>query len=299
MSAIKQEIIKPAWELINSDTKVKIFYFLPGVISVLFFFMVLVYQIIYTLLVLWNIQIDFLNIFLTIFENILIRNIIIVVAIIFSFIYFILLPIFEAWLIEYIHLKSTDSNASLSDSLWKWWYNFIPMFEYNNFFSFFSVINVLNSYLFCLRFIGLDYILATTIVFIFLILFAIFVNFLGSYTKYTVTLEDEKIWESFVKSRRITILNLSNTLKLYFYMFQGNFKVFLNIFFIWIFPFVAIIILWLIAQQVVLFYIVLIISIIIWVLLLVWLWYLVSVLEVFKTSIWYYAYKKWILKTDK
>jgi hypothetical protein len=44
----KREIILPAWKVIALDSKIKKMYFIPGILSILFMTTVLVYQSVYT-----------------------------------------------------------------------------------------------------------------------------------------------------------------------------------------------------------------------------------------------------------
>jgi hypothetical protein len=49
----KENIVYPAWEVIKNDSKVKKFYFLPGFFSIVVLTTILVYQSIYTYVVIY------------------------------------------------------------------------------------------------------------------------------------------------------------------------------------------------------------------------------------------------------
>ena len=150
---LKEKIILPAWELIKEDTKIKKFYILPWLLSILFLTILLLYQAIYTYVVLlWKTD-EALVIILKFFQSDYIVEIIIS-SIIFLIIYFLLTPIFEWWLIKYIDCINKDKKISTSEAFWQWLYNFFPIFEYNNLFSEFKLISILNWFLFTLRYIG-------------------------------------------------------------------------------------------------------------------------------------------------
>jgi hypothetical protein len=66
---MNKEIIIKAWDLVNNDTKIKKFYFIPGLISIIFLMIILVYQVIYTYVELFQQQDKALSIILNIFHS--------------------------------------------------------------------------------------------------------------------------------------------------------------------------------------------------------------------------------------
>jgi len=65
----KKEIILKAWNIINEDVKIKKIYFLPGIISILFLSLLLVYQVIYTYVELFNKKEEALIVILNFFHS--------------------------------------------------------------------------------------------------------------------------------------------------------------------------------------------------------------------------------------
>ena len=172
---LKDNIILPAWNIIKNDSKIKKFYIIPWFLSIIFLTILLIYQSIYTYVeVFWKKE-EALIIILKFFHSNYVFEIIIT-AIIFLIIYFILIPIFEWWLIKYIDNKNKGNNISVSEAFWLWLYKFLPMFEYNNIFSEFHFISVLNGYLFSIRFIWIEYIKHLNYVFIAILIFSIIIN---------------------------------------------------------------------------------------------------------------------------
>jgi len=288
---LKDKIIIPAWELIKDDSKIKKYYILPWLLSILFLTVLLVYQSIYTYVeVFWKKE-EALVIILKFFHSDYILEILIF-TIIFLVIYFLLIPIYEGWLIKYIHKKSINEEISTAEAFWQWLYKFFPLFEYNNIFSEFKLISILNGYLFTIRFIWTEYI--GTLSYIFLILFLLWVvfNIFFSYSKHIIILEWQSVFKAIWVSSKITILNLKRTIKLYFLMFFLNLRVIFNFLIFLSFPIIIVVAIWLITTKIFLFVAITILTILFLIFILI-LWYLTAVLEVFKAATWYYAYIEW------
>ena len=293
---LKENIIIPAWNIIKDDTKIKKFYIIPWLLWIIFLTVLLVYQSIYTYVVVFWKKEEALVIILNFFHSSYAFETIII-SVIFIIIYFFLTPIFEWWLIKYISLKNTENELSSSEAFWQWLYNFFPLFEYNNIFSEFKIISILNWYLFIIRFIWIEYISEISYIFIIILFLWIILNILFSYSKYVIIIDKKNTFEAIWISSKITILNLKRTIKLYFLMLFLNIRVILNFIIFLSFPIIMIVVIWLITTKIFLF-VAITILIILFILFISALWYLTAVLEVFKTSIWYFAYVEWKKRLD-
>lgn len=286
----KKDILLPAWEIIKDDIKVKKMYLFPGLLWIIFLTVLLVYQSIYTYVVIFNKKDKALEVILNFFHSEYILETIII-AIVFLVIYLIITPIFEWALIRYIYKKDTDNYMSASDALSIWVYRFLPLFKYWNLFSEFKFMSVLNAYLFIIRFFNWEYIKEISYSFLVVLFFSIIINVLFAYSKYIIVLENKWVFESVSKSTKLSILNLIITFKLYLFMFILNIRVIINFIVFLIFPVIIVISLWVITSQVFLTIAISILAII-FLLFVLFLGYLTWVLEVFKWAIWYYAYKE-------
>ena len=287
----KNDIIIPAWNLIKDDSKVKKMYFLPWTLSIIFLSALLAYQTIYTYTVLsWKKEEVLEKILNFVHSNYITEFLI--WSIIFIILYIFIIPIFEGALIRYISKKDDSWEAQLWESLSVWLYKFLPIFEYDNLFSEFKFLSIVNGYLFFLRFFDFKYIKIISYVFIWLFLFSIIINLLFAYSKYIIILENKKVFESIWKSTKLALMNIKNTFKLYFLMFILNIRVIFNFIIFLIFPILIVFIIWIVSTQF-LKTLAVIILWIIFLLFILFLWYLTWVLEALKTAIWYYAYKKW------
>lgn len=286
---IKKDIIQKAWDIIHEDHKIKKFYFFPWLISIIFLTLILVYQTIYTYVEIFHQEDKALRVILSIFHSGYLTQILVGFGI-FLLLYTILTPLYEGTLISYIAKKEHPENdVSISDSFWRGLYVFLPLFEYGNIFSQFKFMSMINIYLFCLRFLGLEYIFYLTIAFLFLLLIGTIVNILFAYARFEIVLNHKKALDSISESIKISILSIGTTSRLYFYMFLVNIRIIINFFVFLFFPFFIATAITYITTKVFLIITVIILSIIFFALILI-LWYLWGVFEILKTSIRYFAY---------
>lgn len=288
----KNNIILKAWETISEDSKIKKIYFLPWVISIIFLTIILVYQSIYTYVVLFNQKEKALSIILQFFHSDYFTEAI-VGGIIFLVIYIIFVPFYDGLLVWYLNKKEENpgEEIKLSESIGNGLYRFLPMFEYSNIFSQFKFITVINSYLFCLRFIGVQHIKPLSIAFVILLAISVIINLLCAYCKYEIVLNNQKAFESISNSAKITFLNLWLTIKIYFFMFIVNVRVIINFLVFLMFPIIIVSAITYISSKIFLTITVTILSIIFifFILILGYLW---GVMEIFKSATRYYAYRE-------
>lgn len=289
----KKNIILPSWKIIAQDSKVKKFYFLPWVLSIIFLTTMLVYQSLYTYVVVADKKNDAFQLILNFIEKDYFIEILIV-WIIFLLLYIFLTPIFEWWLIKYINKRDTEwewVNISSSDVLWVGLFKFLPVFEYDQMFSKFKFLSILNFYLFTIRLVWTQYIQATTYLYIIVLIFSMLINIFFSYSKFEIVLWNKKVFESIWASAKITILNMKTTVKLYFLIFVLNLRVIFNFLILLLFPFLIAFAIGFISSQIFL-WITIIILAVLFIILIAIISYLSAVLEVFTTSLWYHAWKQ-------
>lgn len=289
---LQDKIVLPARKIIKEDVKIKKFYLIPWLLSIIFLTWLLVYQAIYTYVeIFWNSTEDVLRIILNFLESDYWIEALII-WLIFVWIYILMTPIFEWGLIKYIDCKNKWQNISSIDALWQWIYKFLPLFKFNNTFSEFKIMSILNFYLFILRFIWVEYIKILSYIFLLIFIFWFLVNILMVYAKYSIVIWNKWVFEAIWESSKISILNMKTTIKLYFLMLWLNIRVIINFIIFLFFPIAIVLAIWYISTKFLLIATVIILSII-FITLIIIIWYLTAVLEVFRTSIWYYAYIDW------
>lgn len=284
----KRDIVIPAREVIRSDIKIKRFYFIPWLVSIIALTTILLYQSLYTYVVIFHKKEQAFELILKFFHSDYIVEIIIWVAI-FLIIYIFIIPIFEWWLIKYLDEKRNWNNVWSLDAIWFWVCRFLPLFEYNNIFSEFKYISVLNIYLFLIRFVWIEYIKYITYAVFVLFFLSTFINIFFTYSKYEIILKNKWVFKSIAVSTKISILNLKNTIKLYFLMFLINIRVLINFLIFLFFPILMAVTVSYFTTKIFLT-IAIIFIVLMFIFFLLVIWYLTAVLDVFKTSIWYYAY---------
>ncbi|QFR39694.1 hypothetical protein A9Q91_05740 [Candidatus Gracilibacteria bacterium 28_42_T64] len=294
---VKDNIIIPAWNIVKNDSNLKKFYLLPGILSIIFLSALLVYQSIYTYVEIIGKKEETLIIILNFFHSDYLFEVVII-AVIFLIFYFLLSPIYEGGLIKYIQDKNTKNELNNSDAFLVGLYNFFPLFEYNNLFSEFKFISVLNGYLFIVRFVGIEYIQNISYVFLVIFFFSIILNVLFAYSKYIIILEEKKVFESIGESSKIAMMNLSTTIRLYFLMFFLNIRVIINFILFLSFPLLAVVLIGVVTSKIFLL-VAITILVVIFIGLIGVLGYLTAVLDIFKTSLWYFAYKAGKEKMEK
>lgn len=297
---LKEKIIIPSREMIKDDSNAKKFYVIPGILSIIFLSWILVYQTIYTYVkIFWNNSDQVLKIVLRFLETNLWKEVLII-WILFLIIYFVLTPIFEAWLIKYIDVKykNPEDNLSKSEAFWQWLSKFLQIFKYNNIFSEFKILSILNAYLFVLRFTWIEYIKIISYIFLFFLIFWIIINILFVYAKYFLVIENKTVYESIWESTKLAILNPKNTIQLFFLIFVLNFRVIINFLIFLIFPVIVVLSITYISIKILLF-LALGLIVTVFVFLILFLWYLTAVLDVFKVSLWYHAYLEWKKTLEK
>ncbi|MCD5380710.1 hypothetical protein LR004_02180 [Candidatus Gracilibacteria bacterium] len=288
----KKNIILPSRKIIAQDSKVKKLYFLPGVLSIIFLTMMLVYQSVYTYVIVAGRKNEAFQLILRFFEKDYFIEVVIT-SIIFLLLYIFLTPIFEGGLIKYISkrdIQGEKANISSSDVLGVGLFKFLPVFEYDQMFSKFRFLSILNFYLFTIRLVGIQYIQATTYVYLVILLFSMIINIFFSYSKFEIVLGNKKVFASIGSSATITILNLKTTVKLYFLIFILNFRVIFNFLILLLFPFLIAFAIGFISSQIFLWITIVILALLFTALIAI-ISYLSAVLEVFTTSLWYFAWK--------
>ena len=136
---------------------------------------ILVYQSLYTYLILTDRREEVLDKLINFVHSTYVIESILF-ALVFILLYIIIIPVFEGALIKYISKKDVDWGLEVSESVSMGLYKFLPLFKYNNLFSEFKFLSILNWYLFILRFFDFKHIKEISYIFLAIFLFSIFIN---------------------------------------------------------------------------------------------------------------------------
>ena len=291
MNSLVEKIIVPAWLLIKDDTRLKRLFFLPGLLSIIVFSIILSYQVIYTYVKIFWEKAKALELILDFVHSGYFFEVAVTVGTLIVT-YIFITPICEGALIYYINEKQHKERVSFSGAIGVGVFRFLSILEYNNIFSQFRFTTILNAYLFTLRLIGVEYIRHLSYTFLAILVFWMIINILFAYAKYEVVLRGVWVLSAIGASIKITTLSPKVTLKLYFLMFFLNIRVLLNFLIFLVFPISFFSALVFISSQFFLFITLFVIAILFLFFVFV-MWYLSAVLEIFQTAIWYFAYLEW------
>jgi hypothetical protein len=275
--------------MVSDDFSLKKFYLIPWFLGFTFIMGLMTYQFTYTYVELfWNKDAALQKLLNFFHSEYLIPFLI--TGWIFLILYFLLSPIFEVWLVHKINCKSQNIDLDSGDAIWKWMLTFRQIFDFNNTFDLLKFLSIFNIYLFSIRFVGLDYIKPISLLFIALFVIWLVVNILFSYAKYYIILDWEKTFRAVTNSVKLSTVNIAVTIKLFMLMFILNLRVLINLLIFLLIPSAIIWTISLVSSQ-------FIQIVAVWILTIFWIWlylltmYLSTVLEIFKSAVWYFAYK--------
>lgn len=224
MRSIIAESVEEAYNMVSSDTK---FVRLTTITTIIHSIIFLLYVGISARRVfltakgskggnIWNL----LSSIESLLQNSTVRRLIGIVWLILAIWYFLLPPIGEASLIYYL----SGDEKKWTASLWKWFWQFFPMFEYNGIISFFTL---LPYFIVLSRFWMLD-LLGNPLVIVFLILWWVVILFTSiflPFTKYYIVIEDMKPFDAMKKSMNLALENLGTVTRtaMLQYVLSGRF----------------------------------------------------------------------------
>lgn len=243
-SPLRENIILPAWELVNHESLIKKFNFFPSLLSTIYLGCIVLYQLAFSYVYIFHLNDQFFALVIqfvhqSYFSELLIGLLVGLIL------YFSITPIAESGLIALIGKKSEnkDDTSGYSYGISRGILNFLPIFELTNTMALFKLLSIITFYLFLLRVFGQDYLGIISAAIIIYLAFAFIVNILFSYARFFVIFEEKKAFEAISLSVRMALDNLSVTFHLYFTLLLVYIRTFLTALAFIIFPFVVSIIL--------------------------------------------------------
>ncbi|MDD2487322.1 MAG: hypothetical protein PHS92_03060 [Candidatus Gracilibacteria bacterium] len=287
---MKGNIIVPSWDLVTNASVIKKFNFIPSFLSTLYLSIVVLYQIAFTYVYIFNLKDEFFSWAIQIVHEGYVIEILIGFGMLL-FIYIFLTPISEGGMICLIDgfYKKDGNKYKVSYGLSRGLLNFWPIFELHNFMALFKLLSIVTAYIFCLRIFGEDYAVTISVIFFIYLIFSLIMNILFAYSKFFIIFEEKGVFEAASLSTRMTLNNMGVTGKLYFTLFLVYIRVVLTIIMFLIFPLLASLVFAYISSQFFfIFWITLII--LIFIVFLLFITHFNSVLEIFIDGLWYNAY---------
>lgn len=287
---MKNNIILPSYELAHNASVIKKFNFLPSLLSTIYLSVIVLYQVSYTYIIVFQKKDEFFAWVINFFHSSYVLEVIIWI-IIWFLLYLLIQPIAEAWIIVLIegYLKKDENKYSISHWFAQGVLNFLPLFEYHNFMWLFRLLSIITFYFLLLRIFGHSYAVFISIVMFLYLALAIVVNLLFAYTKFFIIFEKKHVFEAISLSTHLTLSSLEITSKLYYTLFLVYARVLLTIILFTIFPIIFSALFAYVTSRI--YFMAWLI--IIWIFLLAFLLFIThlnSVLEIFVESLWYKAY---------
>lgn len=288
---MKERIVTNAWEFATEFPSLKKLNFFPSLFGTSWLFLILIYQIAYTLILIFDKQNEILEFLVTLHHQKYFWSVVISIVIIFL-LYTILNPIARGGII-YMMDTYRKSNWQKFHRSWQgffdWLSHFLPIFEIQNILAIFSPLTIITFTIFLWRFLDQEFHTAMLIVMSIYFVFALFINMLFVYAPMFVIFEDKKWVESLSSSTGLTLRNINITFKLYFTNLLLHLRIVIVGGFYLLMPFVissALAYFTITSIQTILLVVFVLISILFFVLIV----HLNSVLEIFILWIWYEAY---------
>lgn len=287
---MEKNIIIPSWELVNNSSIIKKFNFLPSLISTLYLSAIVLYQVAYSYIIIFQKKDEFFSLVIDFTHTSYFLEVILW-AILWLLLYILISPIAEAWVICLIDVFSKKEEEKQKASYWfsQWILNFLPLFEFHNFMWLFKLLSIVTFYFLLLRIFGSWYAMIITIIMLIYMLFAIFINMLFAYTKFYIIFEKKWVFEAISLSTKMTLHNIDLTTKLYYTLFLVYARVIISVILFIIFALIFSFIFTYITSKILL-------SIWIWVALVLFIIFILfishfnSALEIFVDALWYNTY---------
>lgn len=288
---MKEDIVIPAWEVASQSSGIKIFNFIPSLLATMYLSLILLYQVAWTYINIFNLKDEFFSIIIN-FVHTSYFGEVVVGFIIFFFLYILVSPIAEGGVVSLIDAECRNADSrekSINYALGRGFKYFLPVFEANNITSLFKLLSIITFTIFLIRLLGVQYLgfIFTAMGFYFLL--AMLINIFLAYTKFFIILEQKKAFEAIVASSTMALDNLGITFKLYLTLILVYVRTLLTVLFFILLPFLISAIFTFITISSIKFIFLGLLGIFI-LIFLVFVSHLNSVLEIFVETLWYRAY---------
>lgn len=266
--------------------------FFPSFVGTLWLFLVLIYQITFTYIRIFQqkdkfIQIAFDFMHKTYFVEVLLG------FWIFLFIYIIIAPLAEWAIVEMIHSYRRSNGEKRHRSLqgvFDGFRHFLPLFEVHNIVAIFRPLSVITFYILLLRLFGKEYFISISWAMGIYLLFAFFLNMCFAYAKFFIIFEGRPALQSLSASTGMAVRHIGITMQLYYTMILLYLRTLIVAIIFLVLPFIiSAIVAWftIISVQIGLLFIFGVLSCILFIIIV----HLNSTLEIFVEATWYEAYQ--------
>ena len=289
---MKERIVTSAWELVSQFHSLKKLNFLPSVFGMTWLFVILIYQISFSLILFFDKTNETIH-FLT--NELPDKPYFwwLVIGLIVVFIFYTLLNPIARWGMIYMMDTYRKNQWQKYHRSWQWFFDglshFLPIFELQNITAIFAPISIITSTIFLIRLIDPSF---HNIIWIAMWIYgtlAFLINMCFAYAPFFVIFEKKKSWQALSSSVGMALGNISITARLYFTNILLYFRIVLIGGLFLVMPFlISSALAYFSAEWIKIIF--LVIFSIISTIFFIFIAYLNSVLEIFILALWYEAY---------
>lgn len=288
---MREDIVIPAWEVASKNAEMKIFNFLPSLLSTVYLSIILLYQVSWTYINIFNLKDQFFSMVINFVHADYFWEV--MLGFVGFFLGYILItPISEGGIIALINAENKDHEdrkKTIQYGLGQGLKHFLPIFEANNITSLFKLLSILTFTIFLIRLFGIAYIGYVFAAMGFYFILAVLVNIFLAYTRFFIVLENKRAFDAIVASATMALENLGITFKLYLTLILVYVRTLLTVLVFILLPFVlSAIFTYVTIASIKFVFIVLLLALVS--VFLVFVSHLNSVLEIFVETLWYRAY---------
>lgn len=288
---MKETIVLHAWEMITRFPSLKKLNFFPSFIGMLWLFLILIYQITFTYVTVFNKKDVFFSALADFIHKDYFLEVLIVFGVLFL-LYIFIAPLAEWGIIEMIHSYRKSDGKKVHrtfQGLFDGFRHFLPLFEAHNVISVFRPLAIITFYILLLRIFGKTFFVPITYIMSGYLIFAFFLNMCFAYASFFIIFENKWAITALSASTGMAVRHINITMHLYYTMMLLYLRTILVALFFLVLPFVIssiIAFFTIIEVRIFLLSIFGIISCIFFIVIV----HLNSTLEIFVEATWYEAY---------
>lgn len=288
---MKEAIVLHAWEMITKFPSLKKLNFIPSFIGMLWLFLILLYQITFTYVSVFNKKDAFFWALADFVHKDYFLEVLIAFSVLFL-LYIFIAPLAEGAIIEMIHSYRKSDGKKVHrtfQGIFDGLRHFLPLFEAHNATSVFRPLAIVTFYILLLRIFGKEFFTSITYVMVIYLIFAFFLNMCFAYAKLFIIFENKWVIAALSASTGMAVRHIGITLQLYYTMILLYLRTILVALFFLVLPFaVSSIIAFFTIMEVRIFLLSIfgVISFIFFIVIV----HLNSTLEIFVEATWYEAY---------
>lgn len=237
---MKESIVLSAWELITRFHSLKKLNFIPSFVGMLWLFLILLYQVTFTYVIVFQKKDEFLESLANFAHEDYFIEVLIVLGCIFL-LYMFLAPLAEGGIIEMIHSYRKSNGTKYHHTfqgIFDGFRHFLPLFEAHNVVSIFRPLAVITFYIFLLRIFGKDYFAPISWIMLVYLIFSFFLNMCFSYTKMFIIFEGKGTIAALSASTGMAVRHIGITMQLYYTMILLYLRTILVALFFLVLPFI-------------------------------------------------------------